>query len=61
MLEEAYVRARKERLAATDDAALCEHFGFPVVVVPGNERLMKITDEGDFARAEAMFMTEGAL
>jgi len=60
MLEEVYVRARKEKLSATDDAALCEHLGFPVVVVPGNERLMKITDESDFARAEAMFMTEGA-
>ena len=61
MLEDAYVRARKERRSATDDAALCEHYGFPVVVVAGNERLMKITDESDFARAEAMFMTEGAV
>jgi 2-C-methyl-D-erythritol 4-phosphate cytidylyltransferase len=60
MLEDAYLRARKEKLSATDDAALCERFGLPVVVVPGNERLMKITDESDFARAEAMFMTEGA-
>ena len=61
MLEDAYVRARKERRSATDDAALCEHYGFPVVVVAGKERLMKITDESDFARAEAMFMTEGAV
>ena len=61
MLEDAYVRARRERISATDDAALCEQFGFPVVVVPGSERLMKITDESDFARAEALFMTEGAL
>ncbi|MFL5561051.1 MAG: 2-C-methyl-D-erythritol 4-phosphate cytidylyltransferase [Gemmatimonadaceae bacterium] len=60
MLEEAHVRARREKLSATDDAALCEHFGMPVVVVAGSERLMKITDESDFARAEAMFMTEGA-
>lgn len=61
MLEGVYLRARREKLSATDDAALCEQFGFPVVVVPGSERLMKITDESDFARAEAMFMTEGAL
>ncbi len=60
MLEQVYVRARREQVAATDDAALCERFGFPVVVVAGNERLMKITDESDFARAEALFATEGA-
>jgi 2-C-methyl-D-erythritol 4-phosphate cytidylyltransferase len=60
LLEDVYVRARRERISATDDAALCEHFGVPVVVVPGSERLMKITDESDFARAEAMFMTESA-
>lgn len=60
VLEDVYVRARREKLSATDDAALCERFGVPVVVVPGSERLMKITDESDFARAEAMFMTESA-
>lgn len=60
MLEEVYVRARREQVTATDDAALCEHFGLPVVVVAGNERLMKITDESDFARAEALFATERA-
>jgi 2-C-methyl-D-erythritol 4-phosphate cytidylyltransferase len=60
LLEDVYVRARREKLSATDDAALCERFDVPVVVVQGSERLMKITDESDFARAEAMFMTEGA-
>jgi 2-C-methyl-D-erythritol 4-phosphate cytidylyltransferase len=60
LLEDVYVRARHEKLSATDDAALCERFGVPVVVVQGSERLMKITDEADFARAEAMFMTESA-
>ena len=60
MLEQAYVRARREQVTATDDAALCEHFGFPVVIVAGSERLMKITDESDFARADAMFATEAA-
>ena len=60
LLEDVYVRARREKLSATDDAALCERFGVPVVVVQGSERLMKITDESDFARAEAMFMTESA-
>ena len=55
MLERAHREARRERVAATDDAALCERLGLPVVVVRGNERLMKVTEEGDFARAEALF------
>lgn len=48
--------AKTNRISATDDAALCERLGIPVVVVRGSERAMKITDEGDFARAEALFM-----
>ena len=57
MLEAAYARAREERVTATDDAALCERYGFPVVVVEGGDLAMKITDEGDFARAEALLAT----
>ena len=45
-------------VAATDDAALCERLGMPVVVVRGSERAMKITEEADFARAEALSMLE---
>jgi len=51
----AYRRARAEKLSATDDAALCERLGIPVVVVRGSERALKITDDEDFARAEALF------
>jgi 2-C-methyl-D-erythritol 4-phosphate cytidylyltransferase len=40
---------------ATDDAALVEMIGEPVVVVRGSERAMKVTDASDFARAEAMY------
>ncbi|HEU4989822.1 MAG: 2-C-methyl-D-erythritol 4-phosphate cytidylyltransferase [Gemmatimonadota bacterium] len=47
--------ARARRLTATDDAALCEQLGIPVAVVRGDERAMKITEEADFARAEALF------
>jgi len=47
--------AKAQRLTATDDAALCERLGIPVIVVRGSERAMKITDESDFARAEALF------
>jgi 2-C-methyl-D-erythritol 4-phosphate cytidylyltransferase len=51
----AHRRARAEKLSATDDAALCERLGIPVVLVRGSERALKITDEDDFARAEALF------
>jgi 2-C-methyl-D-erythritol 4-phosphate cytidylyltransferase len=47
--------AKAQRLSATDDAALCERLEIPVIVVRGSERAMKITDETDFARAEALF------
>jgi len=54
MLEQAYTHARANGVTATDDAALCELLGLPVVVVPGSERALKITTEADFARAEAL-------
>ena len=55
LIERAHAQARAEHIAATDDAALFERLGLPVVVVRGSERAMKITDEEDFARAEAMY------
>ena len=55
LIEDAHLRARREGVTATDDAALFERLGLPVTVVRGSERAMKITDEGDFARAEALF------
>jgi 2-C-methyl-D-erythritol 4-phosphate cytidylyltransferase len=54
MIDEAHRRALAEKIVATDDAALCERLGMPVVVVPGSERALKITTEEDFARAEAL-------
>ncbi|MCU0627037.1 MAG: 2-C-methyl-D-erythritol 4-phosphate cytidylyltransferase [Gemmatimonadaceae bacterium] len=54
MIDEVHTRARKERLTATDDAALCEHYGFPVQVVRGSERALKVTSESDFELAEAL-------
>lgn len=56
MLERAHVAARADRVGATDDAGLCERLGEHVVVVQGSERGMKITEEADFARAEALSM-----
>ncbi len=55
MLERAYASAHADKVSATDDAALCERLGFPVVVVRGSERAFKITEEADFARAEALY------
>jgi 2-C-methyl-D-erythritol 4-phosphate cytidylyltransferase len=54
MIERAYREARKVNAHATDDAALCERIGLPVRVVAGSARAFKITDEADFARADAM-------
>ena len=53
---DAHRDANARQISATDDAALCERLGIPVVVVRGSERAMKITEEPDFARAEALFM-----
>ncbi len=54
MLEQAHITARTDRISATDDAALLERLGLPVVVVRGSERGMKITEEADFARADVL-------
>jgi 2-C-methyl-D-erythritol 4-phosphate cytidylyltransferase len=59
VIVEVHRRAEQDGVSATDDAALCERYGFPVVVVPGSERGMKITTEEDFARAEALSMLPG--
>ena len=57
-LRDTIVRAHRDaalaKVDATDDAALCERIGVPVSVVLGSERAFKITDESDFARAEAL-------
>ena len=54
MIERAYREARLDGAHATDDAALCERLGLPVRVVAGSARAFKITDEADFARADAL-------
>ena len=55
IIERAHREARASSATATDDAALCERIGVPVAIVPGSERAMKVTDEGDFERIEALF------
>lgn len=54
MIVRAYIEARASGFSGTDDAALCERLGSPVVIVQGSERALKITEEHDFARAEAL-------
>lgn len=59
VIDDVYRRARRDGVTATDDAALCEHYHIPVVVIPGSERSMKITTEDDFTRAEALSILPG--
>lgn len=56
MIERAHreARAAGTHAGATDDASLCEALGLPVHVVTGSERALKVTDEADFARADAL-------
>jgi 2-C-methyl-D-erythritol 4-phosphate cytidylyltransferase len=54
MIEEAYIRAKTDRVQATDDAALCERIGARVVIVEGSATGMKITTDEDFARVDAL-------
>ena len=56
MIERAYVEAKRAGVSGTDDAALCERLDLPVVVVRGSELAMKVTEEADFARLEALAM-----
>lgn len=51
---EAASRATDEKSAATDDAALAEQAGIPVVVVDGDVRSLKITVPEDLAYAELL-------
>ena len=56
MIDDVTRRANREDVQETDDAALCTRYGYPVTMVAGSERAMKITTEADFARAEALSM-----
>ncbi len=55
LIERAHRDARLARITGTDDAELCQRIGIPVRIVPGSERAMKVTDESDFERVEALF------
>jgi 2-C-methyl-D-erythritol 4-phosphate cytidylyltransferase len=54
VLLRAYESAMKDRFYATDDAALVERLGLPVVVVEGEETNIKITTPFDWMTAERL-------
>ncbi len=53
-LRAAHERARRDRIDATDDAALLERIGVEVIVVPSTSENFKITRPADVARARAI-------
>jgi 2-C-methyl-D-erythritol 4-phosphate cytidylyltransferase len=55
LIERAHREAKAAGTNGTDDAELCERLGIPVRLVPGSERAMKVTEEGDFQRVESLY------
>ncbi len=53
LILDCYERAVAEGFEATDDAMMAEHFGFPVALVSGSYRNIKITTPDDLLIAEA--------
>ena len=51
ILTEAFERARRDEYYGTDESSLVERLGFPVAVVRGSERNIKITRPDDLALA----------
>ncbi|HEX7119463.1 MAG TPA: 2-C-methyl-D-erythritol 4-phosphate cytidylyltransferase [Longimicrobiales bacterium] len=60
MLLDAYRRAAREGVAATDDAALVERYGGTVVVVEGAPENIKVTRPIDLVIAEALMRSRAA-
>ena len=60
LLRDAFERARRDGFTATDDAALVEHLGHPVHIVPGDATNRKITTPDDVRWAE-WYLEQGRL
>lgn len=58
VLRAAHAAVARERVAATDDAALVERLGRPVAIVPGEARNRKLTTRDDLAWAAAIVSAE---
>lgn len=54
VLKEALEAARRDRFYGTDEAALAERAGLPVIAIPGDPRNIKITTPVDIPIAEAL-------
>lgn len=54
LIRRAHQQARDQNRAVTDDAALVEHLGLAVKIVPGRRDNLKITTAEDLAVAEAL-------
>lgn len=54
----AYMAAKSDGFIGTDDASLAEHSGYPVKVIMGSYRNIKITTKEDLLIGEA-FLKEG--
>jgi 2-C-methyl-D-erythritol 4-phosphate cytidylyltransferase len=59
LLRDAFERAHRDGFSATDDAALVEHLGHPVRIVPGDPTNRKITTADDLRWAEWYIQTSG--
>jgi 2-C-methyl-D-erythritol 4-phosphate cytidylyltransferase len=58
VLVEAYRRWPRDGATPTDDAEAVEHAGFPVEVVQGTVRNLKVTSEDDWRLAELLAREE---
>jgi len=56
LLKKAFARADQDSFVGTDEAALLEHGGWPVMMVEGSETNLKITRPDDLRMAEAILM-----
>ena len=54
ILKEAFEKARDDHFHATDESCLVERLGYPVTVLLGSERNIKITKPGDLPLAEML-------
>lgn len=52
--QQAVIKAEKDHITVTDDAAMLEYAGYPVKIVRGVETNIKITTPEDFLLAEAI-------
>ena len=56
-LERAHAEAVETGYVATDDVDLVQRAGFPVCLVPGSPRNIKITTPGDWDLAQLLWPT----